>query len=173
MGSSSPFSLEIQTMESPSALLDTSAFVSDQFNFDNLGSLDIPITDTRQSSDKIVQTGINLNVNVGINTLNPSVNNDDSSFNVNHVDSKSDATNIELDGSGNNDRTIGCSKFYLSDLSASSNALFSKSASSTSTFASPKFNSINQSSEGHLRPNADAALNSTNGILPQYGIESE
>lgn len=170
IGSTSPFSLEIQTLDAPSSLLDTSAFVSDQFNFDNL-DLDIPITDTRQSSDKIVQTGINLNVNVGINTLTPSVKNENSSSNVNHVDSKSDATNIDLDCSSNNDRTIGCSKFYVSDLSASCGFPSSRSTFSTCTFASPKFNSINQVSDGPLRPNADTAPSSTNGILPQYGYD--
>ncbi|XP_044744316.1 enhancer of polycomb homolog 1 [Coccinella septempunctata] len=169
VGSTSPFSLEIQCLDSPSALLDTSAFVSDQFNFDNLGSLDIPITDTRQPSDKIVQTGINLNVNVGINTLTPSVNNDNSSFNLNHVDGKSDATNTGSDRRANNDKTIGCSKFNVSDLNASSSAPSSKF--STCTFASRKFNSINQASDGQLRPNSDAAVNNTNGILPQYGYE--
>ncbi|KAK9875359.1 hypothetical protein WA026_007757 [Henosepilachna vigintioctopunctata] len=173
LGSTSPFRMEIQTLDGPSALLDTSAFISDPFAFEGTvdSAVDIPVTDTRQSSDRNAPTGINLNVNVGINTLTPSVNKDNSSSsNVNHVDGKCGAMN---DASSSEDRTTGCSRFHVTDLSANCDTSRSETPFSTCTFTSPKFDSINAVSDGRLKPEttAESSINSTNGILPQYSYD--
>ncbi|EFA06113.2 enhancer of polycomb homolog 1 [Tribolium castaneum] len=177
-GANMSFSIEVQSLETPSTLLDTSAFLTDPFTFDNLDSIeDVPVTDTRQSSDKIVQTGINLNVNVGLNTLTPSVNDNSSSVfsnsNANLTDSikLEDATSSSTSDE-NDERTIGCSRFYVSDLGVTKKNQTSKTQTVTSTLTSPKFNSVNAVSEGWSRSTAtEGPLTNTNGLLSQFGLD--
>lgn len=149
-----PFSLELQALDAPSSVLDTSSFVSGPFTFEVLDMTnEVPITDTRQqqlqSSDKNVQTGVNSNVNVGLNTLTSSVN------------------DFEIE-----DRTmVGCSKFNVSDKCPTSK----KQLIVSSTLTSPKFNSVNVLSDVSLRQNTtvDSSVNNANGLLSQFGIDGE
>nr|KAH0807890.1 hypothetical protein GEV33_014902 [Tenebrio molitor] len=175
-GANTSFSIEVQSMETPSTLLDASAFLTDPFTFDNLDSTeDVPVTDTRQSSDKIVQTGINLNVNVGLNTLTPSVNDSSSSVfsnsNANLTDSiKFEESTSSSSSDESDDRTIGCSRFHVSDLGASK-SVTSKTQPVSSTLTSPKFNSVNAVSDGRARNATEGSLGNTNGLLSQFGFD--
>lgn len=181
------FAIEVQPLETPSTLLDTSAFLTDPFTFDNLDSIeDVPVTDTRQqSSDKIVQTGINLNVNVGLNTLTPSVNDNSSSsvFSNNCNANLTDSIKLEdaastltslLSSDENDERTIGCSRFHVSDLGVATIKQTSKTQQTvTSTLTSPKLNSVNAVSDGWNRSNVttEGSLGNTNGLLSQFGLD--
>lgn len=178
-----PFSMEIQTLEAPSStLLDTSTFITDPFMFDNL-DLDTPVTDTRQSSDRHIQTGSALN------TLIPSVN---SNCNVIHSDNVTlndsfnlSNTNCDVNCDGDY-RTIGCSRFTITDLGSFGSAPSQmetvemskqKKVFSSSTLTSPKFNSVSTVTTGEgrrARNNTDQnSLGNTNGLLTQFGFEGE
>ncbi|KAJ8977026.1 hypothetical protein NQ317_013475 [Molorchus minor] len=185
-----PFSMEIQTLDAPSSmLLDTSVFITDPFTFDNLDGLDTPITDTRQLSsdiDKHVESASTPN------TLIPSVSNDDTVI-LNDSFSLSDA-NCDSNSSSDSDyRTIGCSRFTLTDLGSfgggaaccsevepsadvlSVSSSKQKKVVSSSTLTSPKVNSVSTSSAmgevRRVRNNADNSLGNTNGLLTQFSFE--
>lgn len=147
-----PFSLELEVLdEAPSTVLDASSFVTAPFTLEDLG-LEVPITDTRQSSDKNVQTGVSASA--GPNTLNSSVSNVD----------------LDDDDGGDETRTICCSKFRVLDKCASSKK-------HSSTLTSPKLNnSVNVSPEGRQqqRQMNDTSLNNNaNGLLSQFGLDGE
>ncbi|KAK4885725.1 hypothetical protein RN001_001996 [Aquatica leii] len=169
-----PFSLEIQMLEAPSALLDTSNFVTAPFSLEEMissNSMDVPVTDTRQISDTNVQTGINLNVNVGLNTLTTSVNNSFTS-NISLMNDDDDSTilsdthGVHFDG----DRTIGCSVFSVSNISESADEQHDKHSILSNTLTSPKINSVNVPIESR-RKSASEMFNNVNGVLTQLGID--
>lgn len=195
LGSNSPFSLEIQSLDPPgTGVLDTSMFVTDPFNLDSLEQFETtPITDTRQHphiGDRISQTttGINLNVNVGINTLTPSSVNssiDSGSSNVNHVEKsvkKLETSVICDDLDSSNDSSLGCSRFHVYNAvsdDASAN-IFSSLFSSASrsfrdrcTYASPSNRGNGSSVDGQSEVllNSSSGIGNSNGILPQFGYE--
>lgn len=168
-----PFSLEIQTLEAPSSLLDTSNFVTTPFSLEEIiasNNIEVPVTDTRQSSDTNVQTGINLNVNVGLNTLTTSVN---SSFtsNISLTDNYDDSTVTydTLDG----DRTIGCSVFSVSNISDSADEQHEKQSILSNTLTSPKTNSVSLSFDSSRRKSVNETINNVNGVLTQIGFDGE
>lgn len=155
------FSLEMKVLDSPSTFLDTSTFVTSPFLFEDL-DWDVPVTDTRQSSDTNMQTGINLNVNVGLNTLNSSVNLNDSFVCSNDEVNLTDFSEI---------RTIGCSRFKVSDIDSCTGTT-SKTCNRSITVTNPKLNnSANLTSDVRLRTNSDGPL--SNGIITQYGINGK
>lgn len=178
-----PFSMEIQMLEAPSStLLDTSTFVTDPFTFDSL-DLDTPVTDTRQSGDRNVQTGSALNTLISSVNGNSNVIHEDNvvlndSFNLSD-------TNYDTSCDGNY-RTIGCSRFIITDLSSpgdcpspteAADTSKQKKVLSSSTLTSPKFNNVSTVTTGEgrrARNNADQnSLGNTNGLLTQFGFEGE
>ncbi|KAJ8925543.1 hypothetical protein NQ315_009383 [Exocentrus adspersus] len=176
-----PFSMEIQTLEAPSStLLDTSTFITDPFTFDNL-ELDTPVTDTRQSGDRNVPT------TSALNTLIPSVNiNSNIVYNDNVIlNDNFSLSDANYDANCVSDyRTIGCSRFTVTDLgsfdSSSSHmdtpeTSKEKKVSSSSTLTSPKFNSVSTAPTGEecrARNSTDQnSLGNTNGLITQFGLE--
>lgn len=158
----------MKVLDAPNTFLDTSTFVTTPFLFEDLDTIDVPVTDTRQSSDTNMQTGINLNVNVGFNTLN----NNDSLSNVNNLNDSSVFSNNNevylMDSS--EESTIGCSRFKVSDI-ASCTGSASKKHNKSSTFTNTKLNSVNVTSDVRLRTNSDGPV--SNGIITQYGINGK
>ena len=129
-----------------------------------------------------MQTGINLNVNVGLNTLTPSVNDNSSSVfsnsNANLTDSIKFEESTSSSSDENDERTIGCSRFHVSDLGGASRAVAaaaaaaSKTKAPSSTLTSPKFNSVNAVSDGRTRSSTtEGSLGNTNGLLSQFGLD--
>lgn len=222
----SSFSIEVQPLETPSTLLDSSVFLTDPFTFDSMDNIeDVPVTDTRQSSsvlssssDKIVQTGINLNVNVGLNTLTSSVNDNisNSSFsnsNNDVGDETSSAASLLLPSSlttddlsslqyiNSDDRTIGCSKFFVTDLgsggSSSSTCTTNKCSTmnlvtqsknrsvvsstltssknnhsvNTTTMTESKIRNVSGNEGGGGAAGGGGTIGSTNGLLSQFGYD--
>ncbi|KAF2887881.1 hypothetical protein ILUMI_18292, partial [Ignelater luminosus] len=168
-----PFTLEIQTLEAPSSLLDTSTFLTTPFTLEDLCpiSTEVPVTDTRQFSDTNVQTGINLNVNVGLNTLTPSVN-DSFTSNINLIDSDCTVTCDTNSVNSGEDRTIGCSMFNVSNISESADESSSKNRLILSnTLTSPKLNSVNIPIENRIKSGPDIPVSNANGLLTQFGFE--
>ncbi|CAH1116786.1 unnamed protein product [Phaedon cochleariae] len=152
-----PFSMEIQTLDTRSStLLDTSTYITDPFTLDNL-DLDTAVTDTRQS------------LSSALNTLIPSVS---STSNVLYNDSF-----LLSESSNDSDyRTIGCSNFSVVDRDCGSAGCSKqqKNFSSSSTFTSPKLNSVSTTTKGEgsgARSSADSLPANTNGLLTQFGIE--
>lgn len=165
----------MKVLDAPNTFLDTSTFVTTPFLFEDLDTIDVPVTDTRQSSDTNTQTGINLNVNVGFNTLN---NTTDSLSTVNNLNYSSVfSSNVEdylMDSS--EESTIGCSRFKVSDIASctitTTTGSASKKHNKSSTFTNnTKLNSVNVSSDVRLRTNSDGPV--SNGIIPPYGINGK
>lgn len=163
--------MEIQAIEAPSSLLDTTTFLTTPFNLDDFvspNSTEVPVTDTRQLSDTNVQTGINLNVNVGLNTLTPSVNNSFTS-NLSLVNDDCTVTCNTHSSDMDIDRTIGCSMFSVFNSSAGADQ---SPKTCTNISASPKVNSVNCSVDGRMKSGTDNSIgNNSNGLLPQFGFE--
>ncbi|KAF5304769.1 hypothetical protein FQA39_LY09546 [Lamprigera yunnana] len=171
-----PFSLEIQTLEAPSSLLDTSNFITTPFSLEEMtscNSVDVPVTDTRQLSDTNVQTGINLNVNVGLNTLTTSVNNSFTS-NISLINYNNEDSAVPLDThslSFDDDRTIGCSMFNVSNISDSAEEQLDKRSILSNTLASPKINSVNIAADAKKK-SANDMITNINGVLTQIGFDA-
>lgn len=155
-----PFSLELRladddnTSTNNTVLLDSSTFVTSPFLYEDftLDMPDVPVTDTRQSSDTSnTQTGINLNVNVGLNTLNTNTINTSSGYSSNNDSfiqsvNLNDGLRLSVDFCNDeemltstttlttpmivddydediNDRTlVGCSRFTVTDINGSAGA---------------------------------------------------
>lgn len=127
----------------------------------------------RQSNEKNLQTGINLNVNVGLNTLNctdsnlssyPSFDNDANVF---------DTSDFLV---GSDDRTVGCSQFTVSDIGTCSGTITKKivpSSNSCTSSACPKLNVVNVTTDIRQRSTNDGTLTGANGLLTQFGIDGK
>lgn len=170
-----PFSLELQPMDTTDALLDTSAFTTEPFIFDDC-LLDVPITDTRQtsaSSDTNVQTGINLNVNVGLNTLTSSVNDSSSSSNVVGLlsddcgDDRMSHLAMETSDCLRESNVIGCSRFNISDWNVRASDLSIEPAQRHSFVKSDSFVWDKKT------PTVDGSLGNTNGLIAEFGKEGK
>ncbi|KAJ8957654.1 hypothetical protein NQ318_017546 [Aromia moschata] len=155
-----PFSMEIQTLDGAGgSLLDASTFVADPFAFDGVADLpDTPVTDTRQAT--ALPDG------------------DGASDGGAHLD----------DGDPDSDphRTIGCSRFTVTDLHgcratrrAAPSPRRDRKPPPPSTATSPKVNSVSAATGGgrggrRARGSADGnSLGSTNGLLTQFSFEGE
>lgn len=164
-----PFTLEVRPLDSTSTLLDSSTFITSPFLLDDLtmSSLDVPVTDTRQSSEKNVQTGINVNVNVGRNTLTCT----DSLSPLVNLNDNVTLTSSESFTDSSDYRTVGCSQFNVYDSSINVSAPSKKHTIVSSTLTSPKLNSVKVLSEVRQRSTMDPPIVSANGLVTSVEIE--
>lgn len=197
-----PFLLELRlandstSSSSNNVLADSSTFVTSPFLGEDftMDLPEVPVTDTRQSSSNSgdtanVQTGINLNVNVGLNTLNNSNNTNNTASNDSFIQSVNlnDGLSLSVDLC-NSDETamdddsdsrtfVGCSKFTVTDINGSagaSSARYNKQMSDSSTLTSPKLNSVNVVSDCKQRSVVDcAAVGNANGLITQLGMDGK
>lgn len=179
------FSLELRALDESSVLLDSSTFTTPPFLLGEMSSEgvceDVPVTDTRQQPrdpvNSVQQMGLNLNVNVGLNTLNTNnitTNSFVHSVNLNNNNISPSPVDVDPSNVGEQ-RAPGCSRFTVSDISGSAVGIMSKRHFLlSSTLTSPKLNSANLVSDVRQQSGLDgSACISTNGIIAQFGIDGE